>query len=156
MKFRPSEEHVSQAKSMSLKRLKELLADEVFQEALAAMREAESVVVDDEITRPQSADCVADRIGAVDPRFVERRHFGDRCCKVALAVALSGKALFESGNARVGLVLRERSGQQRSGGVGVESLKQVGGHVVGGPKCRPQPEAFAAGEARDLFEPDER
>ena len=35
--------------------------------------EAESVVVDDEITRPQSADCVADRIGTVDPRFIERR-----------------------------------------------------------------------------------
>ena len=117
---------------------------------------AESVVVDDEVARPQSADCVADRTGTLDPRFVERRQFGDRCCKVALSVALSGKALFESGNARVGLILRERSGQQRPGGVCVESLQQVGGHVVGGPKCRPQPEAFATGEARDLLEPDER
>jgi hypothetical protein len=34
VKFRPSEEHVSQAKNMSLKRLKELLADEIFQEAV--------------------------------------------------------------------------------------------------------------------------
>ena len=118
--------------------------------------ETEPVVIDDEVARPQPADRVADRIGAVDPRFVEGRQFRDRCGQVSLAVAFSGEALFESGHTGVGLVLRERSGQQRSGGFGVESLQQVGGHVVRGPKCRPQPEALAAGEAGDLFEADER